>query len=62
MITTTGGVASVYPPIGVPDPPFAFPNISATRDVFNGPFGDSGGFFAISNSKRRIKEPRDRRV
>lgn len=78
MIATTGGMASVYPMIGVLDLPFAFPNISATYEVFDGSFGkkmggdiekktgmkvlgfaDSGGFFAISNSKRPIKEPKD---
>jgi len=78
MITTTGGIASVYPLIGVLDLPFAFPNISTTYDVFDGSFGkklaadmekktgfkvlgfgDSGGFFAISNSKRQVKEPKD---
>jgi len=78
MISTVGGMASVYPMIGILDMPFAFPNISTTYDVFDGPFGqklagdiekktglkvlgfsDSGGFFAFTNSKRPVKEPKD---
>jgi hypothetical protein len=58
--------------------PFAYPNIAATYEVFDGPFGqklgadiskktglevlgfgDSGGFFAFTNSKRPIKSPDD---
>jgi tripartite ATP-independent transporter DctP family solute receptor len=77
-IHSVGGFASVYPMIGVLDVPFAFPNISTTYAVFDGPFGeklagdieaktglkvlgfgDSGGFFAFSNSKRLIKSPED---
>jgi tripartite ATP-independent transporter DctP family solute receptor len=77
-IASVGGIASVYPMIGVLDVPFAFPNISATYAVFDGPFGaklaaditkktglgvlgfgDSGGFFAFTNSKRAIKSPDD---
>ena len=77
-IHSVGGFASTYPMIGVLDVPFAFPNISATYDVFDGAFGqrlaadieaktgmkvlgfgDSGGFFAFSNSKRQIKSPAD---
>ncbi len=73
-IHSTGGFASVYPMIGVLDVPFAFPNISATYEVFDGPFGerlaadiesktglhvlgfgDSGGFFNFTNSKRPVK-------
>jgi len=73
-IHSTGGFASVYPMIGVLDVPFAFPNISVTYPVFDGPFGrrlatdiekktglevlgfgDSGGFFDFTNSKRPIK-------
>jgi len=73
-IHSTGGFASVYPLIGALDVPFAFPNISATYAVFDGPFGkklsasiesktglqvlgfgDSGGFFNFTNSKRPIK-------
>jgi TRAP-type transport system periplasmic protein len=64
--------------MGVIDVPFAFPNISATYAVFDGPFGaklaadieqktglkvlgfgDSGGFFHFTNSKRPIKSPED---
>ena len=64
--------------IGVLDVPFAYPNIAATYEVFDGPFGqklaaditkktglevlgfgDSGGFFAFTNSKRPIKSPED---
>jgi len=38
-IHSVGGFASVYPMMGVIDIPFAFPNISATYEVFDGPFG-----------------------
>jgi tripartite ATP-independent transporter DctP family solute receptor len=77
-IATSGGMASIYPLIGVLDIPFAFPNISATYTVLDGPFGeklsadinaktglkvlgfgDSGGFFAFTNSKRPVKSPAD---
>lgn len=77
-IHSVGGFASTYPMAGILDMPFAFPNISTTYDVFDGPFGqklsadieektglkvlgfgDSGGFFAFSNSKRHIKSPAD---
>jgi len=77
-IASVGGIASVYPLIGVLDVPFAFPNIAATYEVLDGPFGqmmaaditkktglevlgygDSGGFFAFTNSKRPIKTPED---
>ena len=77
-IHSTGGMASVYPLIGALDVPFAFPNISATYEVFDGPFGDklaasiedktglyvlgfgdSGGFFNFTNSKRPIKTLED---
>ncbi len=77
-IHSVGGFASVYPMMGVIDIPFAFPNISATYAVFDGPFGqklaadiekktglhvvgfgDSGGFFHFTNSKRAIKSPED---
>ncbi|MFW5854225.1 MAG: DctP family TRAP transporter solute-binding subunit [Thermodesulfobacteriota bacterium] len=77
-IHSVGGFASVYPMMGVIDIPFAFPNISATYEVFDGPFGqklaadiemktglhvvgfgDSGGFFHFTNSKRAIKSPKD---
>lgn len=77
-ISSVGGIASVYPLIGVLDVPFAYPNIATTYEVFDGPFGqklagdiakktglevlgfgDSGGFFAFTNSKRPIKSPDD---
>lgn len=77
-IHSVGGIASAYPLIGILDVPFAFPNISATYDVFDGPFGqrlasdihtktglrvlgfgDSGGFFNITNSKREVHSPED---
>lgn len=77
-IHSTGGFASVYPMIGVLDVPFAFPNISATYAVFDGPFGaklaadieaktgmkvlgfgDSGGFFNFTNSRRPVKTLED---
>lgn len=77
-IHSVGGFASVYPMMGVIDVPFAFPNISATYAVFDGPFGarfgadiekktglkvlgfgDSGGFFQFTNSKRPITSPDD---
>ena len=64
--------------IGILDMPFAFPNISVTYKVFDGPFGeklaadieqqtgmkvlgfgDSGGFFAFTNSRRLIRSPED---
>jgi len=77
-IHSVGGFASAYPLIGVLDVPFAFPNISVTYAVFDGPFGemlaadiekktgmhvlgfgDSGGFFHLTNSKRPIRDPKD---
>ncbi len=77
-IHSVGGIASAYPLIGVLDVPFAYPNISATYKVFDGPFGDklaadilaktdiqvlgfgdSGGFFALSNSKHEVRSPDD---
>ena len=77
-ISSVGGIASIYPMIGVLDMPFAYPNIAVTYEVFDGPFGkhlsaditkktgievlgfgDSGGFFAFSNSKRTLKSPDD---
>lgn len=77
-IHSVGGFASVYPMMGIIDIPFAFPNISTTYAVFDGPFGkkfakdmeektglkilgfgDSGGFFHFTNSKRPIKTPAD---
>lgn len=77
-IHSVGGFASVYPLIGILDIPFAFPNISKTYEVFDGPFGkklaadiekktglhvlgfgDSGGFFQLTNSKRPIHTPAD---
>jgi TRAP-type transport system periplasmic protein len=38
-IHSVSGFASICPMIGVIDVPFAFPNISATLAVFDGPFG-----------------------
>ena len=77
-IHSVGGFASIYPMIGILDIPFAFPNISKTYEVFDGPFGaklaadidkktglhtlgfgDSGGFFQLTNSKRPIHSPAD---
>ena len=77
-IHSVGGFAGGYPLIGVLDIPFAFPNISATYPVFDGPFGqrlaadikkktgmtvlgfgDSGGFFHFTNSKKPITTPAD---
>src|SRR5690606_7907270 len=77
-IHSVGGFASIYPMIGILDMPFAFPNISVTYKVFDGPFGeklaadieqqtgmkvlgfgDSGGFFAFTNSRRLIRSPED---
>ncbi len=77
-IFSTGGFAGGYPLIGVLDVPFAFPNISTTYAVFDGPFGhrlaadikkktgmtvlgfgDSGGFFHITNNKKPIMAPGD---
>ncbi|MFY0989517.1 DctP family TRAP transporter solute-binding subunit [Halomonas sp. C05BenzN] len=77
-IHSVGGFASAYPMIGVLDVPFAFPDVSTTYEVFDGPFGDklatdieektglkvlgfgdSGGLFAITNSKRQVRSPDD---
>ena len=77
-IFSVGGFAGGYPLIGVLDIPFAFPNISTTYAVFDGPFGqrlaadikkktgmtvlgfgDSGGFFHITNNKKPIMSPAD---
>lgn len=77
-IHSVGGFASIYPMMGVIDIPFAFPNISTTYAVFDGPFGekfaadiekktglkvigfgDSGGFFHFTNSKKPIQSPED---
>lgn len=77
-IHSVGGFAASYPMIGVLDVPFAFPDVSVTYPVFDGPFGkklsadieaktgmkvlgfgDSGGFFHFTNSKRPIKTPED---
>jgi TRAP-type transport system periplasmic protein len=77
-IHSVGGFASIYPMMGIIDIPFAFPDISTTYEVFDGPFGkkfaadmeqktglkilgfgDSGGFFHFSNSKRPIVVPGD---
>ncbi|MCP5159764.1 MAG: DctP family TRAP transporter solute-binding subunit [Gammaproteobacteria bacterium] len=79
-ISSSGGVASVYPLIGVFDLPFLFPNIETVHEVMDldNPFGktlaadiekktglkvigllDSGGYFAITNSKRPIKSLAD---
>lgn len=74
-ISSSGGVAQSYPPVGVFDIPFAFPNIGVASRVItkDSSFGkkfvadmesstgmkvmgliDSGGFFAITNSKKPI--------
>ncbi len=79
-ISSSGGVAQSYPPIGVFDIPFAFPNIGVASRVITkeSSFGkklvadmeaktgmkvmgviDSGGFFAITNSKRPITSVED---
>ena len=79
-ISSSGGVAQHYKPVGVFDLPFAFPNIAVANKVItlDSDFGkkmaadiqaktglktigllDSGGFFAISNSKRPIKTAAD---
>jgi len=39
-IATVGGMASVYPLIGILDLPFAIPNFSVAYEVFDGWFGD----------------------
>ncbi|MCB1886118.1 MAG: DctP family TRAP transporter solute-binding subunit [Rhodocyclaceae bacterium] len=75
-ISSAGGLAAHYKPVGVFDLPFAFPDIGVAHKVIDAgsAFGkkfsadlsaktglkvlgllDSGGFFAISNSKRPIK-------
>ncbi|MCX7249362.1 MAG: DctP family TRAP transporter solute-binding subunit [Burkholderiales bacterium] len=38
-ISSVGGIASIYPMIGVLDVPFAYPNIGVTYEVFDGSFG-----------------------
>ncbi|MFK8083788.1 MAG: DctP family TRAP transporter solute-binding subunit [Granulosicoccus sp.] len=79
-ISSSGGVAQSYPPVGVFDIPFAFPNIGVASRVIDkeSSFGqkfvadmeaktgmkvlgliDSGGFFAITNSKRPITSVAD---
>ena len=79
-ISSSGGVAQHYPPIGIFDVPFAFPNINTAHDVIDvdSDFGkkladdiqaetglkvlgmlDSGGFFAITNSKKPITSVAD---
>lgn len=79
-ISSSGGVAQSYPPVGVFDIPFAFPNIGVASRVITkeSSFGkklvadmeaktgmkvmgliDSGGFFAITNSKRPITSVED---
>lgn len=79
-ISSSGGVAQSYPPVGVFDIPFAFPNIGVASRVITkeSSFGekfvadmesktgmkvlgliDSGGFFAITNSKRPITSVAD---
>lgn len=79
-ISSSGGVAAHYKPVGVFDMPFAFRDIAVATKVMdlNSDFGkklsadikaktglktigllDSGGFFAISNSKRPIKTAAD---
>ncbi|MEZ5644619.1 MAG: DctP family TRAP transporter solute-binding subunit [Burkholderiaceae bacterium] len=79
-ISSAGGVAAHYKPVGVFDLPFAFPSIAVVDRVMtlDSAFGkkmaadietktglktlgilDSGGFFAISNSKRPIKSVED---
>lgn len=79
-ISSAGGVAAHYKPVGVFDMPFAFRDISVATKVIDlgSDFGkkisadlqaktglktigllDSGGFFAISNSKRPIRTAAD---
>ncbi|MCB1915676.1 MAG: DctP family TRAP transporter solute-binding subunit [Rhodocyclaceae bacterium] len=79
-ISSAGGMAAHYQPVGVFDLPFAFPDIGVAHKVIdaNSDFGkkfsadlsaktglkvlgllDSGGFFAISNSKRPIRTVAD---
>lgn len=79
-ISSAGGVAAHYKPVGVFDMPFAFRDIAVATKVIDlrSDFGkklsadvqaktglktigllDSGGFFAISNSKRPIKTAAD---
>ncbi len=40
FLSSAGGLATVYPLLGVLDTPFAIPNMSVAWDVFDGPFGD----------------------
>ncbi len=59
-ISSASGVAQHYKLVGVFDLPFAFPNIAVVKTGLK-TLGmlDSGGFFAISNSKRPIKTVAD---
>ncbi len=59
-ISSASGVAQHYKLVGVFDLPFAFPNIAVVKTGLK-TLGmlDSGGFFAISNSKRPIKTAAD---
>jgi tripartite ATP-independent transporter DctP family solute receptor len=65
-ISSVGGIASVYPMIGVLDVPFDGPfgqklaaDITKKTGLDVLGFGDSGGFFAFTNSKHPIKSPED---
>lgn len=40
VLSSAGGLATMYPLLGVLDTPFAIPNMSVAWDVFDGPFGD----------------------
>ncbi|MDK9720929.1 MAG: DctP family TRAP transporter solute-binding subunit [Rhodospirillales bacterium] len=77
-ISSVGGMAKIYPLIGVLDFPFAFRDLKETYALFDGPFGqkfgadiaaksglrvlgfgDTGGFFIVTNSKRPVRAPDD---
>lgn len=52
-IHSVGGFASIYPMMGIIDVPFAFPDIAATYEVFDGPFGQK--FAADMEDKTGLK-------
>lgn len=77
-ICSVGGIASLYPLIGVMDYPFAYRRAEEAYAVLDGPFGqrlradieakagvailgfgDTGGLFVITNSRRPVRRPSD---
>jgi tripartite ATP-independent transporter DctP family solute receptor len=77
-ISSVGGIAPLYPLIGVMDFPFAYRRVEEAYAVLDGPFGqrlradieagtglailgfgDTGGLFVLTNSKRPVLGPAD---